>query len=146
MHLIRKVGGVNNPYRSSGRRVLESQESSISVLCHHLSSLSTSLINGSHSAKFSYSYPVTLTVDNPILHANLHPYNNIHTTMPQKGDQQLQVCATSPSKMARMATIAVLRKQILCDSLILTKHYRSHLNAYTIEFPAQVSSQLVSTL
>ena len=44
-----------------------------------------------------------------------------------------------PNKVGNLCTIAVLRKQIMCDSLILTKQYRAPLKAYTIEFPATVS-------
>ena len=45
-----------------------------------------------------------------------------------------------PNKLGNLCTIAVLRKQIMCDSLVLTKQYRAPLKAYTIEFPATVSS------
>lgn len=44
-----------------------------------------------------------------------------------------------PNKVADICTIAVLSRQIMCDSLILTKQYRAPLKAYTIEFPATVS-------
>jgi hypothetical protein len=41
-------------------------------------------------------------------------------------------------KKGDLCTIAVLRKQIMCDSLVLVKQYRAPLKAYTIEFPATV--------
>lgn len=44
-----------------------------------------------------------------------------------------------PNKLGNLCTIAVLKKQIMCDSLVLTKQYRAPLRAYTIEFPATVS-------
>lgn len=47
-----------------------------------------------------------------------------------------------PNKLGYLCTIAVLRKQIMCDSLVLTKQYRAPLKAYTIEFPATVSLRL----
>lgn len=37
-----------------------------------------------------------------------------------------------------LCTIAVIRKQIMCDCLVLVKQYRAPLKAYTIEFPARV--------
>jgi len=43
-----------------------------------------------------------------------------------------------PNKLGNLCTIAVLRKQIMCDSLVLTKQYRAPLRAYTVEFPATV--------
>lgn len=47
-----------------------------------------------------------------------------------------------PSKLGNLCTIAVLKKQIMCDSLVLTKQYRAPLKAYTIEFPATVSTSI----
>lgn len=49
-----------------------------------------------------------------------------------------------PNKVGNLCTIAVLRKQIMCDSLVLTKQYRAPLRAYTIEFPATVSPKSTS--
>lgn len=49
---------------------------------------------------------------------------------------------TLRNKVADLCTIAVLRKQIMCDSLVLTKQYRAPLRAYTIEFPATVCSNI----
>lgn len=45
-----------------------------------------------------------------------------------------------PNQLGNLCTIAVLKKQIMCDALVLTKQYRAPLKAYTIEFPASVSS------
>lgn len=47
--------------------------------------------------------------------------------------------AILPTKLGNLCTIAVLKRQIMCDSLVLTKQYRAPLQKYTIEFPASVS-------
>lgn len=49
-----------------------------------------------------------------------------------------------PTKLGNLCTIAVLKKQIMCDALVLTKQYRAPLRAYTIEFPATVSVTIVN--
>lgn len=36
-------------------------------------------------------------------------------------------------------TIAVLRRLIMCDALVLVKQYRAPLRSYTLEFPATIS-------
>lgn len=43
-----------------------------------------------------------------------------------------------PNKLGNLCTIAVIRRQIMCDCLVLVKQYRAPLQAYTIEFPATV--------
>lgn len=53
---------------------------------------------------------------------------------------------TLPKNVGNLCTIAVLRRQIMCDSLVLVKQYRAPLQAYTIEFPATVSITSARTL
>jgi hypothetical protein len=55
-------------------------------------------------------------------------------------DQQSTATADSKSDdtLNALCTIAVLKKQIMCDALILVKQYRAPLKSYTLEFPASV--------
>lgn len=39
---------------------------------------------------------------------------------------------------AGVVTIPVLRRQIMCDCLILVKQFRAQLKSYTLEFPARI--------
>ena len=64
----------------------------------------------------------------------VHMINNAIDVKPKVPDAPVL-----PLKLGNLCTIAVLKKQILCDSLVLTKQYRAPLGAYTIEFPATVS-------
>jgi len=62
----------------------------------------------------------------------------VHMTGHQEDLENNNTKFKMPSSKGELCTIAVLRKQIMCDSLILTKQYRAPLKAYTIEFPARV--------
>ena len=42
------------------------------------------------------------------------------------------------NRQGNLTTIAVIKRQILADSLLLVKQFRAPLNAYTIEFPATI--------
>lgn len=44
----------------------------------------------------------------------------------------------SKSSKTTMCTIAVLKRQIRCDCLLLVRQYRAPVGKYTIEFPATV--------
>lgn len=65
----------------------------------------------------------------------VHMVKNAVDQKPQKKG----VPAKLPTKLGNLCTIAVLKRQIMCDSLVLTKQYRAPLRKYTIEFPASVS-------
>ena len=39
---------------------------------------------------------------------------------------------------SNISTIAILRRHILCDCLVLVKQYRPALKGYTLEFPAKI--------
>jgi hypothetical protein len=65
----------------------------------------------------------------------VHMVKNTVDIKPQKKG----IPAKLPTKLGNLCTIAVFKKQIMCDSLVLTKQYRAPLQKYTIEFPATVS-------
>ena len=67
----------------------------------------------------------------------VHMVKNVVDQKPQKKGIPTKI----PTKLGNLCTIAVLKKQIMCDSLVLTKQYRAPLQKYTIEFPASVSMQ-----
>ncbi len=41
-------------------------------------------------------------------------------------------------EMENVLSIAILRRHILCDCLILVKHFRPTLKSYVLEFPAKI--------
>ncbi|RWS09539.1 ADP-sugar pyrophosphatase-like protein [Dinothrombium tinctorium] len=58
----------------------------------------------------------------------------------QEGIQRVRRNANISSVLGsrNLCTIGILKRQIMCDCLILVKQYRAPLKAYTLEFPARV--------
>lgn len=65
----------------------------------------------------------------------VHMVKQVVDHKPRNGSNVIDI----PNQLGNLCTIAVLKKQIMCDALVLTKQYRAPLKAYTIEFPATVS-------
>ncbi|RWS24748.1 ADP-ribose pyrophosphatase-like protein [Leptotrombidium deliense] len=56
----------------------------------------------------------------------------------QEGIQRTRKSTSNALGQRNVCTIGILKRQIMCDSLVLVKQYRAPLKAYTLEFPARV--------
>jgi len=54
------------------------------------------------------------------------------------------VKGSNEKKHDNLCTIAILRRQIMCDCLVLVKQYRAPSKAYTLEFPATVLDDITT--
>lgn len=55
-----------------------------------------------------------------------------------EGIQKVDKTTNGHKRPENLCTIAVLRRQIMCDCLVLVKQYRAPMKSYTLEFPATV--------
>lgn len=74
-----------------------------------------------------------------------HFTDGVGSLRQQEGVQKVKKLPLTPSTSIRqrnLCTIGILKRQIMCDCLILVKQYRAPMKAYTLEFPAVVADSL----